>query len=206
MRPILVALVLPLALAACGGGGIAHGEDQRQSHPVAVERSVSTLRLAADGHGHIQEVPAALRAFVTRHARRGHGPMEVRGTPADVAAVLRLAVEAGMRADQLLPNLGEPEAREVVLRFDDFTAHPPECGAFASDTGSLLANPHNRVSSEWGCSSQRNLGLMIFDPADLVQMRGISVPGASGRYVGRILDYGTYQPPPGPGVSTATGN
>ena len=202
----IVALALPLALAACGGQqvGLTMSEDPIRDHHTAVSRQPRALVLPSDGRGNVAATASRMRSIVVDHARRGHGPMVLRGAAPDVATAARMLVRAGASADAVRPvpmRAADAPGGGVALTFEAFAATPPECGRFESD-GEFLAGRHtNMASSDWGCSNSRNLGLMLSDPLDLVHARGSNEPTDGSRAADRVVDYGKYERPLAPSTN-----
>lgn len=69
---------------------------------------------------------------------------------------------------------GESGTRqEIRLIVGRYVVLPPNCPDFSRPTAS---NPGNYTDSNFGCSTQRNLGLMVADPSDLLRGRTLG-PG-----------------------------
>ena len=71
---------------------------------------------------------------------------------------------------------GNNQARLVVGRYVVVT---PECGDWSKPSGTDI---WNRPSSNFGCATTANLGLMVADPGDLIRGRQLT-PGIGGRGV-----------------------
>lgn len=71
---------------------------------------------------------------------------------------------------------GNNRARLVVGRYVVVT---PECGDWSKPSGTDI---WNRPSSNFGCATTANLGLMVADPGDLIRGRQLT-PGIGGRAV-----------------------
>ncbi len=56
----------------------------------------------------------------------------------------------------------------VVLSFRGYEADVPECGDWTGPSG---FNPGNLPHTNYGCAYQRNFGLMLSDPGDLMRSR-----------------------------------
>jgi pilus biogenesis lipoprotein CpaD len=84
-----------------------------------------------------------------------------RGVP---ATAIRTAT-----ADAVLP------ADTVTVSYERYSASLPTCGDWSAEPS---FNPYNDVLPNFGCSWQRNVGLMVADPADLVHMRGTGTSDA----------------------------
>ena len=73
----------------------------------------------------------------------------------------------GVREDNTLvkPNVASPTkgAPEVILSFRGAIVKVPECGDWSGEAG---FNPTNLPGKNYGCSYQRNIGLMVSDPSD----------------------------------------
>jgi pilus assembly protein CpaD len=65
------------------------------------------------------------------------------------------------------PEVDDPNP-PVMLTFARAVATAPECGIFTED---FAFAPRNRNTPNFGCSTQRNLAVMIADPRDLVEPR-----------------------------------
>ena len=59
----------------------------------------------------------------------------------------------------------------VVLSFGGYDIRVPECGDWSGHSG---FNPTNLPHTDFGCSYQRNIGLMLADPGDLLASEGDS--------------------------------
>lgn len=58
--------------------------------------------------------------------------------------------------------------RPIVIRFMAYKANVPECGSWESQNN---PNRINQPSENFGCATQRNIGLMVANPKDLIKMR-----------------------------------
>ncbi|WP_221237156.1 CpaD family pilus assembly lipoprotein [Roseospira goensis] len=115
--------------------------------------------------------------FVEDYLRRGRTAMRL--SPASVTS------DADARALTLLRSWLEdrgvqtvvepplftrdaPEGGMVTLSFEAYVAKVPTCGDWSGTTG---FNPSNRYHSNFACAYNRNIGLMLSDPGDLIQGR-----------------------------------
>ena len=84
---------------------------------------------------------------------------------------------------QATPIAGERgTGDEIRLIVGRYVALPPNCPDFSRPTAS---NAANYADSNLGCSTQRNLGLMLADPGDLI--RGRTLGPADGEAMSRII-------------------
>lgn len=77
----------------------------------------------------------------------------------------------GARAMAITGEKGS--ASDIRLIVGRYVVLPPNCPNFSRPTAS---NPGNYADSNLGCSTQRNLGLMLADPGDLLRGRTLA-PG-----------------------------
>jgi pilus biogenesis lipoprotein CpaD len=200
----IVVAAIPLLLSACGGGGRDISQDPWENHPIGVVDTSRGTSFASDGAGAVRVNQNALRALVQDYARRGHGPLVVKGTPQDIATTAAALSALGVRAESILPTAVADE-KSVSIRFDAYEAKLPECGKYKSDKDSVFAQPYNTGSSELGCALQRNIGLMIEDPADLLHARGADTPLPATPFSDRVLDISRYTAPSAPVAGTNSG-
>ncbi|MCP4395033.1 MAG: hypothetical protein GY804_12320 [Alphaproteobacteria bacterium] len=66
------------------------------------------------------------------------------------------------------PSTSPCKPRPIVLRFLAYKAKLPKCGAYEAQYN---PNKINQPSSNFGCATQRNIGLMASNPKDLIKMR-----------------------------------
>jgi pilus assembly protein CpaD len=174
------ALILGLLLLA--GCDAYFVEDYRERFPIVVQRETPVLlvtfvpnraELAA-------EESARLDAFLAGYVARNSGPLRLtaqRAAAADGLAVERLAllegraVAAGIPKSQVELGLaeGKPGAGDAVVTFERYMAQVPECGDWSKNTASDWTNS---PSSNFGCATQRYVGLMTADPQDLLRAQG----------------------------------
>ena len=84
---------------------------------------------------------------------------------------------------QATPIAGEKRsAGEIRLIVGRYVAVPPNCPDLSSPSNT---NPGNLPDSNFGCATQRNLGLMLADPGDL--LRGRNLGPADGEALSRII-------------------
>lgn len=185
--PIRIALLaLTATMSACGGGltGAANlaDHDYRLKHPITVEKRAAVLLLDSPAAGEALPAPDLDRvsAFANDYIQRGAGRIEVsvagaaddpltQGFVNQVAAAL---LAQGLRADELVLQVvpAAADARKVAtLRYVLYTAQVPECGTWTRD---MKHDSDNAPTENFGCSIQRNKGLMVVNPRDLIQQRG----------------------------------
>ena len=182
--------VMALALAGCAAEMVEH--DQRISHPLTAEQksAVAVFDRPADG----ADLSAFDRERLTRLAaeslRRGAGPVVItmavkpgqEGIEQDFAQILatRLKSDGVAEVQVKLVTGAEVTAGAAEVRVPIWVAVLPECGTFERGVNPDHTNAPN---SNWGCSVQRNMGLMVQNPADLIRARE-----ASGRDANRSGD------------------
>ena len=197
--PLLGALLLPMALGACGMAppeSRFYSDNPSFNHPIQVQRAEREHTFWVDARGRVDAEPEAWTAIATDYARRGWGKVRVIGHSGDVRTVARLLADAGVPVSALEPMPDRSAPRGVTVTYGGAEARGPSCGAFNSDA----REPNsmwNVASSEFGCSTQNNIAAMISDPRDLMRRRGSEAPyGAGpGRAGGRVQDYGSYERP-----------
>jgi len=121
---------------------------------------------------------AALDQFLGRNASGEGVRISLASTASgdDTLAMRReVAVSAYLRSRGLRPQLGAAPASAsgdgVRVSVGRYVVTPPSCPDWSKPSGS---DPGNTVSSNFGCATTANLGLMIADPGALI--RGYS-PG-----------------------------
>lgn len=189
-RRLCVLCGLGLLLAACTtaemriSGTPVLSEDYSQRHPLAVESVRAALNLPGAG-GQDRLTPAEVRrvdAFVSSYLAEMRGPLmiSVPGAAADDARVLGRAKQIADRArrlglppDQVLLRVAAEEERAeapVVVSYEKLVMRIPECGDWSKEASYDWTNT---VHSDFGCSMQRGVGLMIADPGDLIAPRPV---------------------------------
>jgi pilus assembly protein CpaD len=184
LRPI--ATFAALLVAGCNISPDMAETDYRQKYPVQVhaETAVMTARLTEEAGILVAEDEFRLSRLVAGYLDRGHGPMFVSATSQRHAEALRLRLmAAGIPASGLAMMPGERGTPDsVTFRYDRFQVALPRCGDWSSDATS---NHSNDVHANFGCTLQRNFGLMVADPADLVRMR--DAQPADAQNAGRVM-------------------
>jgi len=173
---VLSAMLLAGILAACEAPQ--RKSDFREAHALRVAQQ--NIELAINSRIEFSALSPAENAgfqkFVNAYHLRAAGPISVlmhtrsaAGGDADarVLAVRKLLNRAGVAAADInvLP-LGTTGRRSasLVLAFKANTTVLPKCADWSSDP---TYNWSNQSQSNFGCATQRNLGLTIADPGDL---------------------------------------
>lgn len=187
---VVSGLALVLAVAACDPPPFG-APDIRQRYGIKVEQKTfaMALKLAPDG-GPANALDAArMSHFVRDFLRRGDGPLRIATPPGlDKAAARARADAVGVRLMAEGLRLGDIALQEglapvsdryaVVLSFRGSEVKVSECGDWSGGSG---FNPSNQPHTDYGCSYQRNLGLMLSDPGDLVRAGELGPLDASRR-------------------------
>ena len=173
-----------LALAACEKPEV--GADIRDNHPLVVGKETVSLSIQVPfaQESLTVEEKARIRGFVKNYLDRGEGlvVVEMVGTEgaagaATSAAWLRWArdtfIREGLRADEVsvLAGTRAGETNALVATYAAATVTVPDCRDWSSPS---TMTTHNRPHSNFGCSIQRNLGLMVQNPADLGRTRPLT--------------------------------
>jgi len=176
---------LPLSLAApllallAGCAADLAQQDERLSHPIAVElRSLHAIVLRTDPSGFTAAQQDQLRHVAGEAQRRAAGAMTVSG--GDPAWTHRVAEQLRSFGAIDLVEEADGSTDAVTIDVPVWTARAPECGTFERG---LNPDYDNAPHSNWGCSIQRNIAAMVQNPADLMRART-----ASGRDAARGLD------------------
>lgn len=168
-RRFVAPVAVSLVLAACAG--YEGPSDFREAFPVVVGKETVSLTVTAPAGGADLTGQDALNfeRFVIDYHHRGRKALIIaagagakgRDGAERMRALLR---KAGVRGREISVSPGGAAAGKVVLSFTAHKAQVPECGDFSSE---MARNPYNRPGSNYGCATQRNLGLTVRDPADL---------------------------------------
>lgn len=189
IRKASIALVLPLLLAGCPADMAEH--DQRISHPLTAEQKAAVALFdRTDGHGLSAFDRERLGRLAAESLKRGAGPIQItvgakpgdETLERDFAQVLAGVLKDGGAAEiqvKVVTGAGQ-EAGTAEVRVPIWVAVVPECGSFERG---ITPDYTNAPNSNWGCAIQRNMGLMVQNPADLIRARE-----ASGRDANRASD------------------
>ena len=161
------AAMMSLVLTACEDPRRA--ADYREAYPLIVvkERLSLSIDVPAAGGALSADDADGLRRFVGDYLDRGQGRMVVEADDARMRRLHELLRAAGLRSREITIRQGSAagtDARLAVLSFFASAVKVPDCGDWSSSIG---LNWSNRRHTNFGCSIQRNLGLMVVNPADL---------------------------------------
>lgn len=160
----------------------ADSSDARQHYPVLVENSVATLALPGAA-GAEQLTPAEiarLDGFVAGYLSGGHGQLVVTVPGADAGQervlarakrIVDRALGRGLRNAEVMLRVETIESNAggaVVVSYEKFIVRVPECGDWSKESSHDITNT---IHSNFGCATQRNVALMIANPADLIAPR-----------------------------------
>ena len=118
------------------------------------------------------------KSFLKEFSRRGRSPLTVSTTPQskienEKAVIMRLEAEGINRHSIILEKGKAPktDAFGVMFSFHGYMVDVPICENWLEEKNHNQTNlPH----ANFRCSYQRNIGLMLADPGDLVAPKGIS--------------------------------
>jgi pilus assembly protein CpaD len=177
----LVAIAV-VALAACSAQTADPRADYRDHYPIIVKTETMTtaVPIAPDETVDAASQRNDLVGFVRDFANRARSPMFVETariadddalTQARAEHVRRLLIGLGLRPDELMMQTRQTRPgteTTVLLTFVAGKVEVPPCGDFSA---SPTFNPSNLPDSNYGCATQRNLGMMAADPNDLVRAK-----------------------------------
>lgn len=156
------------------------GADYRQTHPISAElRSFAVVVPLSETTEDSVALPAD---FLADYHRRGRGPMTILVPSQAGGAGRRAAEHLAAALDRRLIQTkaawsaeGSPADRAdgaLTVVYTAYVAVVPTCGDWSGEAG---FNPSSLPHTNYGCSVQRNVGMMLADPGDLV------ASGLSGR-------------------------
>ncbi len=185
LRALFVLLPAVLALSACEAPK--RSADYRVNYPIKVEIETVSLAftLPAAGRAWSFEEEKALAAFAEDYLRRGQGPMAIKvgGEDAGARRMRDALLNEGILNKEMAFEENETlSGPSVLMEFTAAKSAVPECGQWESGAA---YNWSNRVQGNFGCSTQRNIGLMVADPMDLRKARAMS--GKAPRHTNREI-------------------
>ena len=190
-RPAVpAALALALTAVACAPPAVVE-PDLRARFPIKVEQKTFAMAVKLAPHGGPSNArdAARIRNFARDYLRRADSPLRIATPPGLDKAAARAragAVRSRLEAEGVRPGdiVVEPglapvdDKYAVVLVFRGASVQVPECGDWS---GRNAFNPTNLPHTDFGCSYQRNLGLMLSDPGDLVRSEALGPADAPSR-------------------------
>ena len=175
----MMAVVFALALVGCAPPT----GQPNPGQPVAlkVEMTTYAMAMAVPGNGEElnSEGKSRLLQFIRMYERRARSPIHIATPPrSDSYASQSLADDMLIRLSSHGINLSEivvdaglstiSDENAIVLSFRGYRVQVPECGDWSGNSG---FNPTNLPHTNFGCAYQRNFGLMLSDPGELLRSR-----------------------------------
>ncbi len=158
--------------------------DSSQRHPILVSQEPTThlIPIRSSAHGLTTSQRAQLVNFINRYRATDSGNSRlVVSAPSGAANEVGAMYAVGEIRAMLLEHgfdqasisveaysaegAGDPPIRVAYLRY---VAEPPQCGDWSTN---LANEPMNVPYPNLGCANQRNLGVMVANPADLLGPR-----------------------------------
>lgn len=213
-RALFVLLPAVLALSACEAPK--RSADYRVNNPIKVEIETVSLVLTppAAGRAWSFEEEKGLAAFAEDYLRRGQGPIAIKVGGEEGSALTAQRMRDALLGEGILNKEMAFERSEtlsgssVLMKFSAARSIVPKCGQWESGA---TYNWSNRIHGNFGCSTQRNIGLTVADPMDLKKARTMS--GKAPRHTNREIYNYNYPDvnasgtrgiaPPSPGGSAA---
>lgn len=181
----LAALLLAAAVSACGGAApyqaVPQTVEPRDVYPLQVESRAMSLDIIGDGRGNLLPTEGLrLDRLVDDFAVNGVGPLVV-STPRNhgpsgdrfFEAVVERALGRGLALPEVVAQEMPEETGPVNVSYERSYVRLPECRGWWVESS---FNPSNSPHINFGCATQRNLGLMVANPGDLVGPSGEGRP------------------------------
>lgn len=179
-RALAVALgvLSAMAVSACQPATPEQGAQFRPSAEMRTfQVTVPMPQVTADGSSGTIAMP---RGFLDDYQRRGRTAMRIKPNGVltgqahtGTQVMSNWLTDQGIDAVVLGRPSGTAQANALTLSYEAYVAVVPECGYWDGHTG---FNPTNENHPNFGCAMNRNIGLMVSDPGDLMQGRA---PGAT---------------------------
>lgn len=159
-------------------------QDGTANHPITVEPSFRTLKLAYAGTLSPDDA-SGLSAFVEDYLAHGNGAISVTAPsgPNSQHALIALGEE--------IVNLGVPRSRILVGTKDaadsdgrvefgyiSYEARADDCGDWSDDVAKTF---DNKPMKNFGCSVQHNIAAQVADPRDLAESRTLEASDTTRR-------------------------
>lgn len=174
LRRLACALAL-IAVAGCNYPDSARTLDQtdyRARYPIGVKSEVVAAEFRGNGGAMTADELARLREFVAAYIDRGQKPLTIltggsgHAHQALAEVIRETAIAQGLARSEVLVGVDPAQSGEIVTAsFISYTAIVPECGYWYQES---YSNASNANSVNFGCATQRNLGLMVANPSDLL--------------------------------------
>ncbi len=179
-----VVAILSLAMMAACADQHPIPDDPKEAHPLHVSQETILLNLPAPlASGDLREpYGSAVRKFSLAFLDRGRGLVivEIVGPSDSSDAWLyearKILLGQGLRPNQIGMLSGVTPSHlpaKIRLSFKANKVHVPNCGNWISATSGRFDNTSH---SNYGCAYQRNLGLMVQNPGDLIHARPVTSP------------------------------
>lgn len=199
MRVLMIAC-LPVGLAGCehdrAGPQVAGWQliDPEQRHPILVSQqpAVLNLHVASGSEGLTPAQRSRVMSFIDRNSARDAGNSRLiiaapAGSSNEGAAMgaasdaRRLMLANGYSESSIGMEAYHVSGRDAPLRISymRYVADAPDCGQDWSEN--LARSYQNTPYPNFGCSSQRNLAVMVANPADLLGPRTMTPRDANRR-------------------------
>jgi pilus assembly protein CpaD len=162
------------------GNGPEHAIVPSSAHPIFVDSEVTTLAIRGGGlSDEGGEFDAAalgeLDGFLDDFIAQGSGSLDVTVALGEggqsrlvreTEAIAKYALARGVSRSMLNIRAvsGGEEGEAIALNYERINVRLPECGDWSKPSP---YNPRNTQYSNFGCADQRNLGLLVANPADL---------------------------------------
>ena len=169
----MVCFAVAVALTGCGGPPVP-ATDYRIQHPIAAQEKVFSLIVPVSASGRVTADANAhkIREFAADYLRRGRGPLlvsqsGVASSGAHRSMISGLLAEAGVPRQMVYFQeraANKPGGNTTEFSFSGYGVRVPVCGDWSGQAG---FDPSNRSHTDFGCSYQRNTGLMLSNPGDL---------------------------------------
>lgn len=165
--------------------------DYREAHAIQVRPTVEEAVVDLSGPAMTDADRLAVEKAARTYLLRGEGPLRLvlPATAQDRADALTalIARQGVAAADVAVAMIAVPDGQTTpplaLVRFRAWTAEVPDCGDWR---GQRAMQESNQPWANFGCANQRNLGLMVADPRDLLRAR--SMDPRDGNRPARVID------------------
>lgn len=156
-------------------------DDPMANHPITVEPSYQSLKLAYSGTGLDAADREKLDSFVTDYRMHGNGKISIAvpggaGMQQAVTALADRINELGVSRDRIL--VAATSGAQIEVNYISYQARTADCGDWSED---LFYTADNRTAANLGCANQHNLAAMVADPRDLLGPRAMDGGDAARR-------------------------